>query len=427
MEIFLTGLVVLCGAGILHTYLIYPTWTIRWADRIAPEKCYYAEEVTRSDILTDEVANSSVRSRYFASRTAMNPREWPRVTVLMAVHNEEKVLAKKLDGLLLQDYPGTLQILVGSDNSTDGTNAILNDYATRDDRLKAVLFTSRRGKPGIVNALSSHAAPAAPDHFYLLTDASVMLEPNVTRRLIEPALNRPDLALIDARMIHVGIRATGIGRAEGEYISHEVKLKQAEGRLWGYTIGPFGGCYTLRSDYFDPVPDNFLVDDFYLCMRAYEKGGRGISVAAARCYEGVGQRITEEFRRKVRISAGNWQNALRFSRLWRIPTNRLGFAFFSHKILRWLTPFLLLGLLVGLALLALNYGNYWAGTALIMVGAVMILPPILDYTLTHWLGLNYYTLRAPSYFSAMNLALLVGFFRFLKGIRSNVWQPSNRH
>ncbi|PHI19162.1 glycosyl transferase family 2 [Lewinellaceae bacterium SD302] len=421
----------MAGLGILHTYVFYPWWTIRTAKRLSPGSGYL------KDVLADKVAEPvsasppgeklSVQPNQHSYFDSHDTDDLPRVTVLMAVHNEEKVLAQKLDGLLAQDYPGTYRILVGSDNSSDRTNEILQDYAEKDKRLEFIAFQERQGKPGIINQLSRRAGALSSNHFFLLTDASVMLQADVLSALIAPTLTHADLAVIDARMIHVGMQDSGIGKTEDHYINGEVRLKQAEGRLWGYMMGPFGGCYALRSDYFVEVPATFLVDDFFLCLAAYEQGGRGISSPLAHCYEGVGQELTEEFRRKVRISSGNWQNALRFRSSWWPPIGQLGFAFFSHKILRWLTPFLVLVILVSLLTLSLLYSNYWAGTAFAFLLAALLLPALLDRLLTGLFNLHWQPLRALRYFTAMNQALLVGFFRYLKGIQSNVWQPTQRH
>jgi hypothetical protein len=141
----------------------------------------------------------------------------------------------------------------------------------------------------------------------------------------------------------------------------------------------------------------------------------------------VGQDLGDEFRRKVRISSGNWQNAARFHKLWWPPAGKLNYAFFSHKLLRWLTPMLLILLLASLLILGVGYGNYWAGLAFFILSCLLTLPPLLDYLLGSLGDIHWFPLRSIRYFLAMNLALLVGFFRYLKGIQSNVWQPSKRH
>ena len=281
----------------------------------------------------------------------------------------------------------------------------------------------RLGKPATINRL---ARQAGTEGVLVLTDASVMLQPNTITELIRPMLHDAGLGVVDSRMVHPDLGADGIGRSEARYIDREVALKQAEARVLGYPIGPFGGCWAVRAAAFTPVPDTFLVDDFFICMAAYRAGWRGYSSDRAVVYEAVGQHIAHEFRRKVRIGSGNWQNLVYFSELWWPPQkNALAFGFFSHKVLRWCTPLALLLLTTCLLVLWLLGGNYWAGVLLVTAVGLAVITVVLDGILRR-LDLHFAPLRNLHYFLAMNAALLVGFVRYLTGIRTNVWQPSYR-
>ena len=386
----------ICTVAILHTYLIYPWYVLRAAKWIPPP--------TPGQVPTD----------------------WPPVAVLMAVHNEELLLADKLKSLAVQDYPGRLDLYIGDDLSTDATPAIIHQFSTTatNRHFYSSRNAHRLGKPGTINRLARLARDSGT--VFVLTDASVILRSDTLRELVRPLLTDATLGMVDSRMVHTGAVASGIGRTEEAYIHREVAVKQAESRLFGYPIGPFGGCWALRAEAFTPVPANFLVDDFYLCMQAYRMGWRGRSSERAVVYEGVGQRLDEEFRRKVRIGSGNWQNLVEFTELWWPPLqNPLAFAFFSHKVLRWLTPLFLLLLSVCLLLLYWAGGNYWAGLLLSIAVGMTLLAVLLDGVLNRR-GVHLAPLRSLHYFLAMNAALLVGFARYLTGIHSNVWQPSSR-
>ncbi|MEM7571494.1 MAG: glycosyltransferase [Bacteroidota bacterium] len=404
MIYLLLVLLLLSGYGIVHTYLVFP-W-LCWKN---------------------ETKALESQQRVDQRKYKLPKQDWPEVALLMAVHNEEFVLRQKLDASLRQDYPGELRLYIGCDNCTDDSWPILEDYMQRyPKRVFASKNPRRMGKPKTINRLYA-ALDQDDQHSVLwLTDASVIPANDCLGELVRPLLADPTIVLVDAQQLHTGIEADGISRSEDSYINREARLKQAESRKYGYLIGPFGGCYVLRAEYFSSVPDNFLVDDFYLCMAAYEKGGRGISAPRARAYEGVGQQLGDEFRRKVRIASGNWQNLIRFRRLWWPPIKSLNFAFFSHKVLRWWTPFLALLFISCLSLLAFQFGNYWAQLALYGIILVVVLPVSLDLIL-RLMGKHYLLLRNWRYFIAMNLALLLGFFRYLKGVKTNVWQPSKRH
>ena len=385
--------------GILHSYLFYPL-LMRWlAKGKQPNQLVYSGE-----------------------------DEWPGVSIIMSAYNEERVIRQKIESLLQLDYPpGKLDLYIGSDCSADQTNAIVAAYAAEHPHLHFFPFTQRRGKPGVINQLTDTAIEnkgGGLEHIFIITDASVLMDPHCLRALVRHFKN-PEIDIVDAHMIHIGMKEEGISRAEDEYISTEVWLKHREGLVWGKMIGPFGGRYALRSSRFSKVPSTFLVDDFYITMKVFEQGGKAINDLEATCREPVSHEIGEEFRRKARISAGNFQNLFTFPHLWWPPTQPLGFAFFSHKVLRWLGPFFLIIILAGSALLALKGNLFYTLVFSVMAGSLILLP-LLD-VLLNALGLNLLPLRGARYFVIMNLALLQGFINFIKGIRSNVWEPTKRN
>jgi cellulose synthase/poly-beta-1,6-N-acetylglucosamine synthase-like glycosyltransferase len=396
ISLLLFLLLTFCLLGVVTTYVIYPAWVVRRMEK----------------------------GPYYQLMTERGEGRLPQVSILMAVHNEEVVLREKMESLLAQDYAGDLKIYVGSDCSTDATNEILAAYAHRHPHLRVSYFQDRQGKPGVVNQL---AELAGKEGVYVLTDASVMLAPETISALVDPFRIDDQIGVVDATMIQTGARTEGIGQTESRYISREVQIKRAEGARWGAMAGPFGGCWALRASAYQPVPDNFLVDDFFLCMSAYEAGWKGIVSDRAVVHESVGQEIKEEFRRKVRISSGNWQNLHRFRALWSSPgKSPLAFVLFNHKVLRWWTPFfMLIGAMAWLGLIV-QTGNYWATLTFALVCGTMVLAVLLDWLLGR-LGIHWTSVRALRYFIAMNAALLVGFWRYLTGIRSNVWQPTQRH
>ncbi len=352
----------------------------------------------------------------------------PFVSVIMSLYNEEKVIARKLETLLHQEYPPERRaVFIGSDGSIDATNTIVARTVEGIKGVTFIPFTERRGKPGVINQLVEMALQAHPpgeDHILLLTDASVMQSPRVTYHLAKHFRNT-GIGVVDAFMIHTGLEDHGISRSEDHYISSEVRLKHWESIVWRQMIGPFGGCYAVRSDFFTRVPPNFLVDDFFITMKAFEKGALAINEPEAKCYEPVSHEWREEFRRKARISAGNFQNLLLFRKMWWPPFSSLSFAFFSHKILRWIGPFLLLIMGMSSAIGALKGNLLSLFLFLCFIGATL-LAPLLDAILKK-LGINLLLLRNIRYFILMNIALMQGFFKFLKGIRSNVWEPTKRN
>jgi cellulose synthase/poly-beta-1,6-N-acetylglucosamine synthase-like glycosyltransferase len=221
-------------------------------------------------------------------------------------------------------------------------------------------------------------------------------------------------------MINLGLKKDGISHQEKAYISREVLIKNREGIIWGAMMGPFGGCYAIRKEDFKPIPPNYLVDDFYINMSIFEKGKLAINEPEARVYEEIPDDLKVEFRRKIRIGTGNWQNLRTFTRLLFSP--RYGFAFWSHKVIRWLGPFLLIIALFVNIYLATFSGLYFL---ILLCQFAVILLPLLDYLLKK-IGIHVSVLRLATHFYSMNAALFIGFFKSFKTIRSGVWERTKR-
>ena len=351
--------------------------------------------------------------------------DWPLVHVLMAVHNEEKVILEKIDSLISQNYPiEKYQIFIGSDASSDSTNSIVFKLAKIHSNIHFKAFDQRQGKPGVINQLEqlSQKHTANSNHkIYLLTDANVMLNSDTVTNLVRHYKNG-NIALVDANMIYQGTTEGGIAASENTYLTREVKIKNNESRAWGKMVGPFGGCYSVRSNRFTHVPDNYLVDDFYIAMHAMKDGALAINDIEAECYEKVSSLSSEEYRRKKRISTGNFQNLFTYWRLLN-PFTQLGFALISHKVLRWLGPFLILAMILSAAYLSMSSVFYQLTLSALLC---WFLIPYAFSLLSKWFNISFPLFKGIHYFNQMNVALLHGFFSFLTGVKSAIWQPTKR-
>lgn len=342
----------------------------------------------------------------------------PSLSIIIAAHNEEKVLREKLDSILNCAYPqDQIELLIGLDASSDLSALIAEEYQSKFAACQVFDFKERLGKIKIVNAL----VPKAQHALVVLTDANVLFTADTLMHLQAP-FNDPKIGLVDSTMKHYGLKNTGISVPESAYIAGEVLLKEAEGKLWGAMMGPFGGCFAFRKSCFEPIPAHFLVDDFYINMICIEKGFRCITQTEAVVLEDVSNDLSIEFKRKIRISSGNFQNLRRFWPLL-FKFNWVSFAFFSHKVLRWILPVFL----VAMTLQILQQHEHSLFYEILYFGLLLI--PIafaVDY-LSRKRGVHLVWLRFVIHFVSMNLALLIGLFRFFGGIRSSVWQPTKRH
>ena len=344
----------------------------------------------------------------------------PAVDILLAAHNEAAVIVEKVRTTFATTYPlDRLRLLVGSDNSSDQTNALLATLATQYPQLRVETYAARTGKPTVIANLARQAT--AP--VLVLTDANVFFAPDTLYELVKHFCNSA-IGLVGGHILNPEHRAAGISGQEKAYLERENVMKYQEGVVWGSMMGAFGGCFAVRRACYHPAPAAFLVDDFYITLAVLRDGFRAINELGAVCYEDVSDHLPEEFRRKARISAGNFQNLREFRALLWPPWRGVAFAWWSHKVLRWLTPQLLLVLLAATAGLVARGAGWVYGLALAgQVGLPLLL--LFDVALRR-AGIHWRLLRFITHFYSMNAALLLGYWRYLRGIKTTVWQPTQR-
>jgi cellulose synthase/poly-beta-1,6-N-acetylglucosamine synthase-like glycosyltransferase len=396
MSVLLALVVLLCGSLVVYSYAGFPL-LLNWLSR---EKALPGPVYGPAEVL-------------------------PSIDVLLAVHNEEVVLEQKVRSTFATTYPsGNLRLLVGSDNSTDQTNALLARLSAEFPQLHVTTFAERQGKPGVMQHLSAQAS--AP--VLVLTDANVFFEPDTLFELVKYLAN-PQVGLVGANVI-ARLASTdsgaGVAAQESAHLARENHFKYQESVIWGAAMGAHGGAFAVRQAAYTPAPVGFVVDDFFISMAALRAGYKVLLNPTARATEDVGDHAAEEFRRKARISVGNFQNAHEFRSLLWPPWRGVAFAFWSHKVLRWLTPQLLLsGLAANAALVARGAGWFWQ---LALLGQVALpLLGSLDWLLRRLGGPHVAGLRFIRHFYLMNAALLVGWWRYVRRQRSAVWRPTVRN
>lgn len=352
------------------------------------------------------------------NETLFSTEELPAVTIIMSAFNEEKMIADKLDSMLDAVYPDEkITILVGSDASTDRTNEILAAYAQKDTRVQPRIFTERRGKPGVINQLVDEAT----DEFIIMTDAKVIFHKKTIRTLMRHFKNSR-IGIVGGNVLNESVEKDGVSIQEKAFMSREMLIKYREGLVWGATVGVYGAIYAMRKELYTRVPKGFAVDDFFISMNVLRKGKQALLDIHAITYQEVPNLLSEEYRRKVRIATGNYRNMRYFARELLRPWKGASFAYISHKVIRWLGPFIILLFMLSNILLYPTHQLY--EYALIGLAAALCLP-IIDFFLSK-IGIHIVFLRFVRHFVTMNIALVHGFINNIGGIRKDVWQPTNR-
>jgi cellulose synthase/poly-beta-1,6-N-acetylglucosamine synthase-like glycosyltransferase len=316
----------------------------------------------------------------------------------MAVHNEEAIVSNKIQNCLDLDYPRhRIDILVGSDASTDRTDDLVRSFADRG--VKLIKCEPRSGKSAVLNRLLREAV----GDLVLCTDADVSVSPESLLRMTEH-MRDPGVGVVSPRYVRVNEEGSP---AEGLYDRWETKLKEWEGRL-GATVGVYGGSLLIRRSLADPIPDDTILDDFTLGIRPFR---RGYDVVCEPRAVAVTRAEVEwlEFRRKVRISRGNLQALSRCLDLLSPRYGRKAWIYCSHKVIRMLVPFLLLSMLASSTLLAR-----------LPLFAVALAFQLLAYATIPALFLFPQCLRKLlllQYYLYLNIALVVGYWQYFFGRR----------
>jgi cellulose synthase/poly-beta-1,6-N-acetylglucosamine synthase-like glycosyltransferase len=384
---FLTNLIAvlfwLCLALMLHAYLLYP-----------------------------------ITLRFFRRRFAVPPRmpaaAWPTVAILIPAYNEEKVIGDKITNVLDLDYePGKLEILIGSDGSTDRTNEIVNCFV--DHRLRLVELPGRSGKTGVLNRLVEETRA----DIIIFTDANVMIDKDALRLLLRHFAD-PRVGVAGGGKYILIPKGAETVKAEATYGNMENVLRARESDIGGMS-GVFGSLMAMRRELYQPFTRGSTNDDTVPTIWATLAGFRNVYDPAAKAYEESGHSVGEEFRRRIRIGAGNFQTLVRYRRVFHPRYGIAAYTYFSHKALRWVFPFFMLGaLLTNLALLGQPFYQLTMAVQLLGYSAAGI-GYIVDK-----LGGRIPGLSTLYHFVALNIALFVGYFVYRKGITSSAWEPTAR-
>jgi cellulose synthase/poly-beta-1,6-N-acetylglucosamine synthase-like glycosyltransferase len=354
------------------------------------------------------------RLRSHGPDTCQDPARWPHVTVVISAYNEEAVIGRRIENLLDLDYPSDrLHILIGSDGSTDRTSEVVGLYRT--PRIDFHDFALQRGKANVLNDLLARAT----GEYVVFSDANTFFEEDAVKELIRGFRLHPTACAVVGRLEFR--TAEGATNPDSLYWRYETLLKKLESRF-GAVLGANGAIYAINRRWFQPLPPDTIVDDFLIpmLMRLRRKASVVFRPSAV-AWETVPETVGDEFRRRIRIGAGD-AHALRHS--WRLLMPQHGWlalSYWSHKVLRWMGPWLLISAFVSSlwlldrvwarALFAAQLGGYALGLSATWLRRI----PLIGRTAT-----------VVWYFMVLNAALLIGTTKYLFGGARPTWRRTSR-
>lgn len=337
----------------------------------------------------------------------------PSVSLIIAAYNEEKIIEEKIRNSIDLDYPrGLFEIVIVSDGSNDETNNIIAHYAERYDVINFIKYFPRRGK---ANALNQGVLNSKGD-ILLFSDANVMYDKKAIKEITSKFVDCKIGGVCGKVLLYSSISKEVCG--EGLYMKYERFIFKYESRI-KTMIGTDGAMYAIRRELYLPLPPSTILDDFVTAMRIAGSGFRVIYDEHAKGYEEAASSIEKEFKRKVRIFAGGFQAfSILLSVLNPVRDPFLVFAFVSHKLLRWLSPFLLIVVLIcNMSLLEYPFYLCIFLFQIFFYGCSLI---GYFFPKSRKMPIIYF----PLYFTTVNIAALLGFFKFIFGLQKVTWGKS---
>lgn len=338
----------------------------------------------------------------------------PSVTFIIAAYNEQDVIEQKIRNTLDIDYPEELfEIIVVSDGSNDKTSNIVEKY--RSEGVVGLHKPERRGKTAALN----RAVKAAKGEIIVFSDANNDFNKDSVNNLVMHYNDKKIGGVCGLKKIKEGDDRES---SEGDslYWKYESEIKKAESNISSITCAD-GEIFSIRKELYTSIDESIINDDAEITFNIIKKGYRVLYETGARSYELASVKISDDFNVKVRMIAGGFQTLQKHFEFLFLKPSWFSFTFFSHKTLRYITPELLVVILMG-SLFSIN--NYYFLAYLIL--------QIIFYLSAYigWLKIKQKTepgiFYIPFYFTIMNIAGLLGFIRYITGNQSVNWKKAKR-
>lgn len=347
----------------------------------------------------------------------------PTVSIVLSVWNEEDVIKKKIENLLSLDYSHEkLEILIGSDGSTDRTEEIVKQIS--DSRVQLFDSSVRQGKMYTIN----HLVDRAQNEIIVFTDARQIFEGDAIKRLVRNFMD-PKIGCVSGELVFSkkgGATARGINL----YWSYEKLLRRNESDVHSM-LGATGAIYAIRRKLFTNIPTSVVLDDMFIPLKIIQNGYRAIFDSSAKAYDEVSDSPREEHRRKARTLFGNYQIFWIFCKMFNPFHSPIALQLFSHKLLRVLIPFFMVAVfLINWAIIFDRSGM----TQFLFYGMTFIIQ-IIFYCMAVIGGLarhqKYGTLKIiskmcyiPYVFCLLNFSAFIGFLRFAGAEQDVTWEKA---
>jgi len=334
----------------------------------------------------------------------------PTVTVLITAYNEENNIASKLEDTLSLEYPKEkMEIVVASDGSNDKTEEIVRDYQSKGVRL--IRVEGRVGKTETQN----QAVKQAKGEIIIFSDATTKYDKSAIRKIVRN-YHDPSVGAVSGRYEYYNPNGAPTGMGTMLFWKYENFIKSRQTKIRTIT-GCCGCIYSVKKSLYEPLPAN-IISDLVEPLKILEKGYRIAFEPEAVAYEATEKKAADEFSMRVRVITRGMNGLLFVKNLfnpWKY--NFVAFQLFSHKVLRWSIPFLMVGLLISNAFLLEHF--FYRITFFLQV--IFYAAAILGWIWSQR-GMKIKILSIPFYFCLVNLASAIALGNIVKGRKLVTWE-----
>jgi cellulose synthase/poly-beta-1,6-N-acetylglucosamine synthase-like glycosyltransferase len=341
----------------------------------------------------------------------------PDITHIIAAYNEEAILEEKINNCSSLNYPKhKVKTIIVTDGSTDRSS----DIAEYDDRVINYHSEKRAGKLAAVNRVIKDVESGIT----IFSDANAILNDDALRNIAYHFQNNMVGAVAGEKVVRADDADDATSSGEGLYWKYESWLKKIDYQLHS-VVGAAGELFAIRTHLYECPKSDMLIEDFITSVTVAKKGYRVAYAPDAIASESSSASISEEIKRKVRISAGGLQAVVFFSALLNpFKYGILSFLYISHRVLRWT--------LSTLCLITAFFSNFLLLSSGVVIYEVLFLLQILFYSLSiagYYFKQHKIKIKiafVPFYFSFMNLSVFMGLFRLLSGNYAVTWEKAVR-
>jgi biofilm PGA synthesis N-glycosyltransferase PgaC len=341
----------------------------------------------------------------------------PEVSLIIAAYNEQDYIEGKIKNTFALDYPADkLKIIFVTDGSTDETPNIVRQYPS------ITLFheAARKGKIHAVNRVMKYITTPIT----IFCDANTNLNTLAIKHIVRHYENPKVGGVAGEKRIFTNDADNASGAGEGLYWKYESFLKRKDYEVFSI-VGAAGELFSIRTNLYEPPAENMIIEDFYMSMRIAAKGYRFAYEPNAFAIETASASVGEEWKRKVRISAGAFQAMGKLLYLLNpFKYGILTFQYVGHRVLRWTLAPLCLPIILGT--------NIYLATQGLIQYQLILIAQLFFYGLAiagHFLRDKKVSIKGffvPYYFCVMNASVYAGLFRHLKGNQTVLWEKAQR-